>query len=78
MTISAGDYFQLLKKGATKKVNSEFNSVRRTPISSSLNKKVLYQNQPKKIVGKPIKEPLPMGLLGKPLPVGTSSFLTRK
>jgi hypothetical protein len=69
MTISAGDYFQLLKKGATKKVNSEFNSVRRTPISSSLNKKV---------IGKPIKEPLPMGLLGKPLPVGTSSFLTRK
>jgi hypothetical protein len=69
MSISAGDYFQLLKKGATKKVNSEFNSVRRTPISSSLNKKV---------IGKPIKEPLPMGLLGKPLPVGTSSFLTRK
>jgi hypothetical protein len=57
---------------------------------SGFNKKDLNQNQPKKVVGKPISLNQPNKVVGKPislnqpvswnkpLPVGTSSFLTRK
>jgi hypothetical protein len=63
MSVSASEYFNILKTGFTKKINKEIDSVRRKPL-----------NQPKKVLGKPLsfnqsQTPLnpPKKVLGQPI-----------
>jgi hypothetical protein len=52
MSVSAGDYFNILKTGFTKKINKEIDSVRRKPLNQG--KQLSSFNQPKKVLGQPI------------------------